>query len=342
MSDVRSTANIDGVINAAADACIPVLDRGFLYGDSIYEVFRTYDGVPLFFDEHFDRLDNSARLIGMDISQTRTQLTEEIRRTAKASGATVRDDVYVRYQITRGVGPVDLFPSPDLATRYVIIVKELPPWNPAFYSTGLTMAIPGVRPQSGQRPGPEHQGGELSEQYPGADRGARTGSGRLRHSQSGRTRHRSGQQQCLVRDRRRPGYPRVGKSSRPSPRMRCTRALSQAGVDSIERDVHADELPRADGVLRIECHARGHAGAQPASGKRRHSGVSRRRRGAHSPDAGSLQGVCRRLRSPSRGSVPGVNPFQRHTVAMRCAYCALLGTHPKLSSTASVDVGFSA
>ena len=44
----NSMSNVDGHITPTAEACVPVLDRGFLYGDSIYEVFRTYSGVPLF------------------------------------------------------------------------------------------------------------------------------------------------------------------------------------------------------------------------------------------------------------------------------------------------------
>ncbi len=145
MSAITSMTNIDGTISPTGEAKIPVLDRGFLYGDSVYEVFRTYTGVPLFYDEHFDRLQNSARLISMHISQTREELTEEIRRTVQASVTGKGPDVYVRYQITRGEGKIDLFPSPDLQTRYVIIVKELPPWNEAFYSEGMSMAVPKVR-----------------------------------------------------------------------------------------------------------------------------------------------------------------------------------------------------
>ena len=45
--------NVDGLITLMADATIPVMDRGFLYGDSVYEVFRTYKGVPVFMDDHF-------------------------------------------------------------------------------------------------------------------------------------------------------------------------------------------------------------------------------------------------------------------------------------------------
>jgi len=63
MSQIQSMTNVDGTITRTADARVPVLDRGFLYGDSIYEVFRTYGGVPLFYDEHWRRFENSAALI---------------------------------------------------------------------------------------------------------------------------------------------------------------------------------------------------------------------------------------------------------------------------------------
>ena len=60
---IAPTVNVDGNITEAAEASIPVLDRGFLYGDSVYEVFRTYRSVPLFLEDHFERLENSAQLI---------------------------------------------------------------------------------------------------------------------------------------------------------------------------------------------------------------------------------------------------------------------------------------
>lgn len=138
--------NVDGRITPTGEACVPVLDRGFLYGDSIYEVFRTYSGVPLFYQEHWDRLENSARLIHMHISQTQEEITTEIRRTVQATSAVeLRKEVYVRYVITRGEGPVDLYPNPDLHTRYVIIVNAVPEWSPEFYTVGMKAAIPEVR-----------------------------------------------------------------------------------------------------------------------------------------------------------------------------------------------------
>jgi len=142
----KSMSNVDGHITPTAEACVPVLDRGFLYGDSIYEVFRTYSGVPLFYQEHWERLENSARLIHMHITQDREQITEQIRRTVQATSAgKLSKDVYVRYVITRGEGPVDLYPNPDLKTRYVIIVNTVPQWSADFYHVGMKAAIPTVR-----------------------------------------------------------------------------------------------------------------------------------------------------------------------------------------------------
>ncbi len=109
MNGFESMANVDGVISRTADAHIPVMDRGFLYGDSIYEVFRTYGGVPFFYDEHWEHVENSARLIHWELGLTQEQMTQEIRQTVLMTNAAERGwDVYVRYTMTRDEGPVEL------------------------------------------------------------------------------------------------------------------------------------------------------------------------------------------------------------------------------------------
>ena len=160
MDSFESMTNVDGVITRTADATVPVMDRGFLYGDSVYEVFRTYDGVPLLYDEHWTRFENSAQLIHLDLGLTKDQMTDEIRQTVRATNPVQRNrDVYVRYTVTRGEGPVDLFPSPELNTRYLIIVKELTDWNPEFYRMGVRLAIPGTRRNSITTLDPNIKGG---------------------------------------------------------------------------------------------------------------------------------------------------------------------------------------
>lgn len=147
--DLRPTANIDGVLSPLDEARVPVLDRGFLYGDSVYEVFRTYDGVPLFWEEHFDRLENSARLIHMPIAQSRDELMAEIRRTVAEAGGGPSDDgsgeVYVRFHLSRGVGPIDLYADPNLRTSFMILVKPVPKWKQEHYDVGLRLAVTDVR-----------------------------------------------------------------------------------------------------------------------------------------------------------------------------------------------------
>ena len=153
-------ANVDGVISRTADAHIPVMDRGFLYGDSIYEVFRTYGGVPLFYDEHWARFENSASLIRMQLGLTQEQMTREIQQTVlMTNAAECGRDVYVRYTMTRGEGAVDLFPSPALTARYVIIVKELHHWREELYSQGVRLAIPEVLRNSISALNPNIKGG---------------------------------------------------------------------------------------------------------------------------------------------------------------------------------------
>jgi branched-chain amino acid aminotransferase len=136
------TAAVDGIVSPLAEAKVPITDRGFLYGDSIYEVFRTYSGVPLFLEEHWARFENSARLIHLDLGDIRGDLTEDIKAATAASHAPeLGKDVYVRYIVTRGEGPIDLLPREDLPLRRVVIVKEVPRWNPLHYSHGAKLAI---------------------------------------------------------------------------------------------------------------------------------------------------------------------------------------------------------
>lgn len=139
---MKATANVNGLITPAEEAKISVLDRGFQYGDSIYEVTRTYEGVPFYLEEHFARLENSARLARMPLSQSREELTREIRRAVEASGVKKGEDVFIRYTVSRGVGPLDLDPAVAKKTSFVILVKEIPPWKKEFYETGMVLAVP--------------------------------------------------------------------------------------------------------------------------------------------------------------------------------------------------------
>ena len=156
---LKPTGYIDGKIAPLDEIRVPVLDRGFLYGDSIYEVLRTYSGIPFMFDAHHARLMNSARLSRMNVTQSKQDIVDAIVDTIAAAGAGAGDEVYVRYQITRGEGRVDLYPDPGLRSRLIIIVKQIPEWNPDFYETGMSLAVPALRRNAVNTLDPNIKGG---------------------------------------------------------------------------------------------------------------------------------------------------------------------------------------
>ncbi|CAI8785149.1 D-amino acid aminotransferase [Methylococcus capsulatus] len=81
-------------------ARVSVLDRGFLFGDGVYEVIPVYGGRPLRLEEHLRRLDDSLRGIRMTSPLMRSEWSEIIGRLIDGV-----DDQSVYVQVTRGVGP---------------------------------------------------------------------------------------------------------------------------------------------------------------------------------------------------------------------------------------------
>lgn len=91
---------INGQVMPTREARISVLDRGFLYGDTVFETVRTVDGRGLFLDQHLVRLRNSLARMGIDFSfedQWIEQLIEQlIERQVNAT------DVVLRITVSRG------------------------------------------------------------------------------------------------------------------------------------------------------------------------------------------------------------------------------------------------
>src|SRR5207249_822015 len=94
-------ANLDGQSMPLAEVRIPALDRGFLFGDAVYEVLRVYRGRMWLEDEPFARLSRSleaVRIRGVDVERLRRRVHDTI-----AAGPFVEALVYL--QVTRGVAP---------------------------------------------------------------------------------------------------------------------------------------------------------------------------------------------------------------------------------------------
>ena len=134
--------NVEGRLVPPDQAVVPVFDRGFLYGDSVYEVVRTYSGRPFELDRHLTRMEKTAQRIDLTLPP-RASIVRELQRTLEAAG---NPESYVRIVITRGAGEFGL--SPFLArgqNRLIVIVRPLAAPPEEQYERGLQMAIARTR-----------------------------------------------------------------------------------------------------------------------------------------------------------------------------------------------------
>jgi branched-chain amino acid aminotransferase len=130
---------IDGAPVDPDQARVPVFDRGFLYGDSIYEVFRVFAGKPFMQTEHLERLEQSAAGLAMKIPP-RGEIERAVADTLAAAG---EPEAYVRIVITRGAGEIGLDPSLADRPRLIVIARKVvvPPAD--AYDKGVEVAIVG-------------------------------------------------------------------------------------------------------------------------------------------------------------------------------------------------------
>jgi branched-chain amino acid aminotransferase len=135
----NGAVSVNGKISSLADACIPAMDHGFLFGDSVYEVVRTLDGEPVAWPEHFERLQASASALYMELPWTRAEMGARIEETIAATGL---PDCTVRMVVTRGPGPMSLLPDECDGPRLVVYVLplRLPPRE--HQENGIRISVP--------------------------------------------------------------------------------------------------------------------------------------------------------------------------------------------------------
>jgi D-alanine transaminase len=117
---LEAIANLNGKQMPLSEVMIPALDRGFLLGDSIYEVLRIYQSRPWLEEEHWQRLARSldaVRIHGVDLDRLRRRMLETI-----TAGPFREATAYI--QVTRGVAPrAHAFPAKATPLEF-LYVKE--------------------------------------------------------------------------------------------------------------------------------------------------------------------------------------------------------------------------
>lgn len=140
---------IDGAIVPPEHARVSVYDRGFLFGDSVFEVLRTYRGVPFALDEHIARLRRSAERVLIAVPVDEPVLRSEIARAVLASD---NEESYVRVVLTRGAGPLSLDPDTAIQPLRVVLVAPLasPPLH--AYVAGIRAVLVHTRRTTDETP----------------------------------------------------------------------------------------------------------------------------------------------------------------------------------------------
>jgi len=116
------------------DAKVSVFDHGLLYGDGIFEGIRFYNGRVFLFEEHLDRLYDSAKAILLTIPMERAALHEAVLETCRQNN--LRDG-YIRLVVTRGKGDLGLNPNKCKEPTVFIIAATIELYPEKYYTEGL-------------------------------------------------------------------------------------------------------------------------------------------------------------------------------------------------------------
>ena len=112
-----ATVYLNGKFLPQDKASIPVMDRGFIFGDGIYEVIPVYGGRLFRLDEHLARLQNSLDGIRLDNPLSNKQWSEALKQLVNENG---NGEQSVYLQVTRGEAPRDhAFPSNVRPTIFI-------------------------------------------------------------------------------------------------------------------------------------------------------------------------------------------------------------------------------
>ncbi len=132
-SDARVYLN--GEFLPLSEARIPVMDRGFLFGDSIYEVIPAYGGRLFRLQQHLQRLENSLHAIQMENPLSPPEWESMLATlTTQYQG----EDQSVYLQVTRGVAPSRDHAIPEGVTPTLFaIATPFPAIDPQVYERGI-------------------------------------------------------------------------------------------------------------------------------------------------------------------------------------------------------------
>lgn len=121
-------------------ATISALDRGFVYGDGLFETVRTYAGKPFGLPQHLKRLARSARVFRIPFDSSLEHWLPRVRRVLRANDL-LATDAAVRLTVSRGAGPFGIVPPTALRPTIMMLATPVDPRLPQAQARGVSICF---------------------------------------------------------------------------------------------------------------------------------------------------------------------------------------------------------
>lgn len=131
---------LNGEFVPESQAVISVRDRGFVYGDAVFDTTRTFGGRIFKLSEHLDRFFNSLRYLRMDPPLSKQQFADITMQVLEANLPLLEEggDYWVTQRVTRG--------APGGSPTVIVECVPLPfAQRAAYYRDGMPVIVPSVR-----------------------------------------------------------------------------------------------------------------------------------------------------------------------------------------------------
>jgi len=133
---------LNGEFIKSEAAKISVFDQGFLYGDGIFESFRSIEKHLYQFSQHYQRLLQSAEALAYPLTFTQQQLEAILLELCERNGW---NNAYYRITITRGKGQIGFQRDMDNDLTCLIVGREFQGLDESYYRQGIALQVAQTR-----------------------------------------------------------------------------------------------------------------------------------------------------------------------------------------------------
>ena len=132
------TVYINGLFTPLRNAKISILDRGFCYGDGLFETLRASNGQIFYIEKHIDRLFDSLQQVLIELPMTRLELTKAVKETLARNKY---KNAIIRLMVTRGYTESNIQIDSKIHPTLVINIRPFTPLPKVAYKKGIRVML---------------------------------------------------------------------------------------------------------------------------------------------------------------------------------------------------------